>query len=155
MKAILIIILAFCTTMTYADQQHKIYQFKTSAQQQQFKTLTWELRCLVCQNQNLAESDAALAGDLRAEVAAKIKAGYTNKEVVNYLVARYGDYILYNPPVMKTTWLLWFGPFILLVFGLIVLFVSIAVIRRRGKLDEKISPAEQAHLQKMLKQSEH
>src|SRR6056297_4207657 len=143
MKILLFLLLSLCLTVGYASQQHKIYQFKSEAQQQQFKTLTWELRCLVCQNQNLAESDAALAGDLRAEVAAKIKAGYTNQDVIKYLVARYGDYILYKPPVMKTTWLLWFGPFALLIFGLIFLFVIISIIRKRGNASEQLSDKEQ------------
>jgi cytochrome c-type biogenesis protein CcmH len=153
MKILFVVLLGLCLTPAYADQQHKIYQFTNEAQQQQFKTLTWELRCLVCQNQNLAESDASLAADLRAEVAEKIKAEYTNKEIIDYLVARYGNYILYKPPVMKSTWLLWFGPFALLVLGLMCLFLMIAVVRQRGKTDTKLSTAEQAQIQKILKRA--
>jgi cytochrome c-type biogenesis protein CcmH len=94
------------------------------------KKLESELRCLVCQNQTLADSDASLAGDLRREVRALAAAGKTDTEIKDYLVARYGDFVLYNPPVKSTTWLLWFGPLLLLVAGGAV---WLAVVRRRRK----------------------
>jgi cytochrome c-type biogenesis protein CcmH len=73
-----------------------------------------ELRCLVCQNESLAGSRAELANDLREEVRKLIQEGKTDTEIKEYLVARYGDFVLYRPPVKPTTWLLWFGPFVLL-----------------------------------------
>ena len=75
------------------------------------RKLETELRCLVCQNQTLADSNAPLAGDLRREVRELAVAGKSDAEIRDYLVARYGDFVLYNPPVKTTTWLLWFGPF--------------------------------------------
>lgn len=95
-----------------------------------------ELRCLVCQNESLAGSRADLAQDLRREVRGLIKQGKTDAEIKDYLVSRYGDFVLYRPPVKSTTWLLWVGPFLLLVVGLAVL---IAYLRRRGG---QIAPAE-------------
>ena len=92
------------------------------------RNLESELRCLVCQNQTLADSDASLAGDLRREVRALAVAGKSDGEIKDYLVARYGDFILYNPPVKSSTWLLWFGPLLLLVAGGCV---WLAIIRRR------------------------
>jgi len=84
--------------------------------------LTRELRCLVCQNETLADSQADLAQDLRAQIREQMKAGKTDKEIVKYLTDRYGQFVLYRPPVEPTTYLLWFGPFLFLLVGLAVLF---------------------------------
>ncbi|MEO8102042.1 MAG: cytochrome c-type biogenesis protein [Betaproteobacteria bacterium] len=93
------------------------------------KLLETELRCLVCQNQTLAESPAGLAGDLRREIRLLAESGKNNDEIKQHLKDRYGDFVLYKPPVESKTWLLWFGPFALLVGGgLIVVFVN-----RRGR----------------------
>jgi cytochrome c-type biogenesis protein CcmH len=94
------------------------------------KKLEEELRCLVCQNQSLAESNAPLAEDLRREVRALAVAGKSDDEIKQFLVARYGDFVLYNPPVKSTTWLLWFGPFVLLAGGALVWW---AILRRRSR----------------------
>lgn len=92
------------------------------------KRLEADLRCLVCQNQTLADSNAPLAEDLRREVRALAVAGKSDDEIRAFLVARYGDFVLYRPPVKGTTWLLWFGPFALLVVGAGIWY---AVVRRR------------------------
>jgi cytochrome c-type biogenesis protein CcmH len=84
--------------------------------------LSKELRCLVCQNETLADSRADLAEDLRSQIREQMKAGKTDKEIIAYLTQRYGKFILYNPPVDPTTYFLWFGPFLLLLAGLFVLF---------------------------------
>jgi cytochrome c-type biogenesis protein CcmH len=76
-----------------------------------------ELRCLVCQNQTIADSHAGLAADLRREVREQLAQGKSEQEVLDFMVQRYGDFVLYRPPVKSTTWLLWFGPFLLLVAG--------------------------------------
>lgn len=89
-----------------------------------------ELRCLVCQNESLAGSHADLAQDLRREIRTMINAGKTDAEILDFMVARYGDFVRYRPPVKPTTWLLWGGPFLLLVGGIIALVVF---LRRRGK----------------------
>ncbi len=94
------------------------------------KRLEEELRCLVCQNQSLADSNAPLAEDLRREVRSLAVAGKNDDEIRQFLVARYGDFVLYKPPVKRTTWLLWFGPFALLLFGV---FVWGMILRRRGR----------------------
>jgi len=89
------------------------------------KKLETELRCLVCQNQTLADSPAGLAGDLRREIRLLAESGKNNEEIKEHLKARYGDFVLYKPPVESKTWLLWFGPFVLLAGGaLIVAFVN-------------------------------
>jgi cytochrome c-type biogenesis protein CcmH len=93
------------------------------------KKLETELRCLVCQNQTLADSNAGLADDLRREVRELALAGKSDVEIKAYLVARYGDFVLYNPPLKSTTWLLWIGPFALLVGGALLWWI---VLRRRA-----------------------
>jgi cytochrome c-type biogenesis protein CcmH len=86
------------------------------------KALSQELRCLVCQNTTLADSTAPLAEDLRKEIRVQMQQGKSDKEVVDYLVARYGNFVRYRPPVNNSTALLWFGPFLLLIVGSLVLF---------------------------------
>jgi cytochrome c-type biogenesis protein CcmH len=83
--------------------------------------LSEELRCLVCQNQTLADSHAELAIDLKNQVREKLASGMSDKDVVNYMVERYGDFVMYRPPMKSTTFLLWFGPFILLIGGILIL----------------------------------
>jgi cytochrome c-type biogenesis protein CcmH len=98
--------------------------------EQRLKVLETELRCLVCQNQTLADSPAGLADDLRREIRGLALAGKNNAEIKEFLQARYGDFILYKPPVKSSTWLLWMGPFALLVVGGIVFAF---IVRRRGR----------------------
>ena len=90
--------------------------------EQRMKTLTEQLRCMVCQNETLDASRADLAENLRKEIREQIKAGKSDQEIIAFLTQRYGDYVLYNPPVKKTTYLLWFGPFVLLIGGTAVLY---------------------------------
>ena len=87
------------------------------------KKLETELRCLVCQNQTLAESPAGLAGDLRREIRTLADQNKSNEEIKEHLRARYGDFVLYRPPVDGKTWLLWFGPFVLLIGGAMLLWI--------------------------------
>ena len=105
------------------------------------KTLSEELRFLVCQNQTLADSTAPLAEDLRHEVRELAQQGKSDAEIKQYLVARYGDFVLYKPPVKPTTWLLWFGPFAFLLGGALIWLV---VLRRRGRASATGGVAEAA-----------
>lgn len=91
--------------------------------------LSNELRCLVCQNQTIADSHAELAIDLKNQVRAKLAEGMSDKDVIAFMVQRYGDFVLYRPPVKGSTWLLWFGPFLLLIGGIVVL--GLKLVRRR------------------------
>jgi cytochrome c-type biogenesis protein CcmH len=103
-------------------------------------SITSELRCLVCQNQTIADSHADLAVDLREQVRTMLRKGSSDREIYDYMTQRYGDFVLYRPPVMATTWLLWFGPGVLLVGGVITLIV---VLRKRARLgDDKFEPDE-------------
>ncbi|WP_028389670.1 cytochrome c-type biogenesis protein [Legionella fairfieldensis] len=97
-----------------------LYPLDTRQQDAQFSHLLKELRCLVCQNQDLADSNAGLAKDLRQQVYVLVKAGKSDGEIINYLTERYGDFILFKPPVKPVTALLWFGPALFLLSGLII-----------------------------------
>ena len=112
--------------------------FESMLQEDRFNQLTQELRCLVCQNQNLADSDAQLAHDLRAEVHEMLVAGKSDDEIKQFMVERYGDFVLYRPPVQKNTYLLWLAPMALLLIGGVVLRSSVK--KRSALLDS--SPTE-------------
>jgi len=111
--------------------------------------LSQELRCLVCQNETLAESRADLANDLRNQVREQMKAGKSDKEIVAFLTERYGDFILYRPPVKPTTYLLWFGPFLMLIGGLIFLFRQLKH-RRKSIVEEPLSQNERRRAEELL-----
>ena len=116
------------------------------------KKLETELRCLVCQNQTLAESPAGLAGDLRREIRLLADSGKSNEEIKEFLRARYGDFVLYNPPMSGKTYLLWFGPFALLAGGALIAFLMAR--QRRLKLNgvqPSMSEAEQKRAEQLLK----
>jgi len=110
-----------------------------------------QLRCLVCQNQTIAESRADLAMDLKKEIREQIKAGKSDDQIKQFLVDRYGDFVLYKPPFKAITALLWGGPFLLLVGGVIALFVYLR--RRRGKVAQAALSAEQRARAEALLQS--
>ncbi|MGA0265745.1 MAG: cytochrome c-type biogenesis protein [Lysobacterales bacterium] len=105
--------------------------FENAEQEARFNQLTLELRCLVCQNQNLADSDAPLAHDLREEIHGMMMAGKDDDEIKTFLVERYGDFVLYKPPVKGNTLVLWVAPIALLLIGAIVVGV---VVRRQAQL---------------------
>jgi cytochrome c-type biogenesis protein CcmH len=113
---LLLIILLMPILPSFAAEEY--YHFETALAQQNFDHLTTELRCLVCQNQNLAESNAPLANDLRKQIYDQIHRGQSNQQIIDYLVSRYGDFILYKPPVNAATLGLWFGPLLLLIAGI-------------------------------------
>jgi cytochrome c-type biogenesis protein CcmH len=117
------------------------------ALEKRVQALSHELRCLVCQNQTLADSNAPLAVDLRNQVREQLKSGKSERDVVDFLVARYGDFVLYRPPLKASTVLLWAGPFILLAFGLFLLFLR---IRRKMPLSVELSDTERERAAKLL-----
>lgn len=112
--------------------------------------LSHELRCMVCQNESLASSRAELADDLRTEVRELLRSGKSDREVKDFLVARYGDFVLYNPEVKPLTWVLWFGPFVLLVIA--VIFLGIYLRQRRAlAAPEAMSDDERKRAKQLLK----
>jgi cytochrome c-type biogenesis protein CcmH len=129
-----------------------IFSFDDPAEEARFQQLTGELRCLVCQNQSLADSHADLAGDLREEVYNFIRAGKSDQEIIDFLVQRYGDFVLYRPRVDFKTYALWFGPVALFLVAALLL---IRTLRRRRHLPvQDLSPEERARVAELLEPSD-
>ncbi len=117
-----------------------------------YKALIDQLRCLVCQNETLADSEADLAADLRREIREKMVQGQSDKQIRDFLVARYGDFVLYKPPVKATTLMLWYGPFALLALGVLI---AVITIRRRGRrTPETINDEQHRQVQALLRRQD-
>lgn len=136
MKRLLLVLTLLLSTAASAMEPIK---FADDAEEARFRALSAELRCVMCQNQSLADSNAQIAHDLRLQVLTLMREGKTDREIKDYLVARYSDFVLYNPPVRPSTWLLWFGPGVILLGGAAVLAV---VVRKRSGSAPAAPPSE-------------
>ena len=110
-----------------------VYEFKDPALEARFNKLTQELRCPKCQNNNIADSNAPLSVDLKDIIYEKLHEGGSDKEIVGFLVERYGDFITYRPPVKPSTWLIWFGPFVVLLVGAFSIFKFVSSRQNQDK----------------------
>ena len=117
--------------------------------QQRYNNLLHELRCLVCQNQTLADSGSGLADDLRLEVKRMLEEGNSDQQIFAFMSDRYGDFVLYNPPVKPRTWLLWFGPFVLLIGGLIGIRQVVRANNKTAK-SNMLTEAEKKHVNAVI-----
>lgn len=140
------LILALCLSLFALTSQavvdgHK-YPFDNEVDQGRFEVLAEELRCPKCQNQNLADSNAPVAADLRDKVYELMIEGQSDDQIVSYLVARYGDFVRYNPPVQKNTFFLWFGPGVMALIALII----IISLTRSSKKSQPLSEEENVKL---------
>jgi cytochrome c-type biogenesis protein CcmH len=145
MTAVLLLVLAL---PAYANEAAPAAQ--DPALEQRVMRLTAELRCLVCQNQSLADSHADLAIDLKNQVRSQMQAGKSDAEIREFMVARYGDFVLYRPPLKSTTALLWAGPFVLLAAGGLAL--GFYLRRRRERLTEsELTPEQRARAEALLR----
>jgi len=143
MRFLSVLILIFISSNSFAAIEY--HKFAQPEQEATYKLLTKELRCLVCQNQTIADSNADLAKDLRRQVYEMLQQGKSKDQIVEFMTHRYGDFVLYNPPFKAKTGLLWIGPFAFLLIGLIML---IWISRGRGKQHNKLTEHE---LQKKAK----
>lgn len=125
----------------------EIYQFATPEIEARYQTLTEELRCLVCQNQNIADSHAELAQDLRRKVYEKLNAGESNEQIITYMTERYGDFVLYRPPFNARTLILWLTPILTLIAGGLGFW---SLLKRRQNQDTELSASERERLNKLL-----
>ncbi len=116
--------------------------FQSPEEEARYRHLASELRCVMCQNQSLADSPAGVADDLRQQVLTLIREGRNDAEIKDYFLARYGDFILYRPQVKPVTWALWFGPFVLLLIGA---GVVVRVVRSQRSTGAGITPADDRH----------
>lgn len=149
------VLLALCL-LGSASAAIDAYEFKSEAERERYRTLVEELRCPKCQNQNIADSNAPIAMDLRREIYRMLEEGQSNEQIVEFLVARYGDFVRYKPPVNTKTLVLWYGPIVLLVIGFGVL-AFILMRRRRGSdglASNTLSEAERERLATLLDKKE-
>lgn len=145
MRSLLIILLILPMTL-FADID--AYQFDDAGKEALYKKLTKELRCTVCQNQDIADSNAELAADLRRKTYKMVQEGKSEEYVLDYMSQRYGDFVLYRPRLQTNTILLWVGPFVILLVGIVVL---LRLIRRRSATDEPVlSDADRARAEQLL-----
>lgn len=138
MKILSVLCLLMWSGMVFSGVEYR--EFASPEQQEVYESLTSELRCLVCQNQTIADSNAELAGDLRRQVYEMLQQGKSREEIVRFMTDRYGDFVLYKPPFKAITGLLWLGPLLFLLIGLIIVFV---VVRKKKIRDETALSAEQ------------
>ncbi|CAH1208899.1 Cytochrome c-type biogenesis protein CcmH [Candidatus Nitrotoga sp. BS] len=147
-KFLVVLLLLLVMPLAHADQA--VIKKDDPVLEKRVMTLSEHLRCLVCQNQTIADSNAELAVDLKNQVREKLRQGQTEQEILDYMVKRYGEFVLFKPLVKSTTWLLWFGPLLLLLLGLGVLIV---ILRQRRKLMQQaptLSADEHARAASML-----
>jgi cytochrome c-type biogenesis protein CcmH len=135
----------FCALCILVDL---VFAAPDAASEKRFNAIVAELRCLVCQNESLAASNADLAHDLRREIRSMIQAGRSDAEIMDFMVARYGDFVRYRPPLKGSTLLLWFGPALLFAGGIGGLFVY---LRRRGGDDRPLREAERREAERLLR----
>jgi len=146
MRTVLVTVLLLLLTSSLSQGALPL-QFDDPTQQKRYQSLLTEIRCLVCQNQSLADSNAELAQDLRREVHRLINSGASDDEVTEFLVARYGDFALYRPPLKSITYLLWFGPALLLLMGVAT---AVRLIKRQPKTPSPLSAAELQRAESLL-----
>lgn len=126
------------------------FKFDNPKQGEEFRSLIEQMRCLVCQNESLAGSNADLAEDLRQEIYEMMQAGKSKDEVVKFMVARYGDFVLYDPPVKPSTYPIWFGPLLIFLIGAFVLYRNLK--KKSRSQESELSEAERQRLDRLLKQ---
>jgi cytochrome c-type biogenesis protein CcmH len=127
------------------------YTFDEAEKAEDFRAIIEEMRCLVCQNESLAGSNAELAVDLRNEIYEMMKNGQDKQDIINFMVARYGDFVLYSPPLKPTTYPIWYGPLIIFLLGGVVLF---RILKRKSVSRETaLSAEEEQRLNRLLNQS--
>lgn len=139
---VLLSMLLLISSLTLANVN--VYNFSDKVQETRFNHLITDLRCPKCQNQNLADSDAPLAKDLKDRVYLMINDGRSDSEILTFMVDRYGDFVLYTPPVKPITWFLWFGPAVILLLVLIIVFA-----RRKKPTEEVVQPLSPSEAQQL------
>lgn len=146
----LLVLLTSSLLSVYAAVEVK--QFKKPDHEQRYKKLINELRCVVCQNQNIADSNAELAKDLRKQVFKMINTGKSDDDILEFMVTRYGDFVLYRPEFNSMTFLLWVGPFIIFIIGLTILVSFIR--QRKTVVATELSNEDKEKLKQLLKDKE-
>jgi cytochrome c-type biogenesis protein CcmH len=148
-KAVLLLCFLSILFVATAQAAIEVYQFNDAEKTERFKQLTAELRCPKCQNQNIADSNAEIAQDLRTKLQEMLVADKSNDEIVQYMVDRYGDFVLYEPRVDPQTYLLWFGPILLLLIAFFVVFIIVRM-RSKRQSNNQLNSSQQEQLNSLL-----
>ena len=148
MKYLFIAFLLILSKIAAADVEFR--QFANPEQQEAYENLTSELRCLVCQNQTIADSNAELAADLRRQVYEMLQQGKSKQDIAQFMTDRYGDFVLYNPPFKLKTGLLWLGPVVFLLIGLVAVFLFAR--RKKAVASVAISAEKQQKIRRLLEE---
>lgn len=149
MRQLLVIIaLSFTFAVGQTVASAEFYEFETAEQERRFNQLAGELRCPKCQNQTIADSDAPLAQDMRQRVYEMIMAGHTNAEIIDFMKVRYGDFVHYRPPVNRSTLILWLGPLLAFLIGILVIVINVRM--RRNYVAEELTAEEEARLRAVM-----
>ncbi|MGZ8213577.1 MAG: cytochrome c-type biogenesis protein [Methylosarcina sp.] len=148
MKILALILLLMVTGTGIAGVEYR--EFANPEQRETYESLISELRCLVCQNQNIADSNADLASDLRRQVYEMVQQGKSREDIVRFMTDRYGDFVLYKPPFKFKTGLLWLGPAAFLLIGLISVFFFVR--RKKNEAGVSLSAEQQEKIRKLLKE---
>lgn len=149
-RKIVFVLIFFTFSIAVATTPAIPPEFTNAEQESRYQRLTNELRCVVCQNQSLADSNAELAQDLRDQVRKMILQGQSDHEITEFLVARYGQFVLYNPPLQPLTYLLWIGPLLLLVIALFTLGIFIYRHAQTTKNPPELTEIERTKIQQLL-----
>lgn len=149
-----ILLLLFVVYLPWAHAGEAVPVAEDAALEKRVMDVAGELRCLVCQNQTIADSHADLAIDLRNQVREKLRQGMSEREIVDFMVARYGDFVLYRPQVKSATWILWFGPFVLLVLAMGVLIFKLRGRKRMAGVVPALSADEHARAASLLSEAD-
>jgi len=148
----LIVIFSLLLSMPILEAAVEVKPFENPEYEQRYKNLINEFRCVVCQNQNIADSNAALAKDLRKQVFKMINAGKSDEEIMMFMVTRYGDFVLYRPQFNSMTFLLWVGPFIIFIIGLY--FLISFIHQRKEAVVTELSHKEKEKIKQLLDDKE-
>jgi len=146
LKYIAVLLMGFVYCANAMAAPVTIYEFKSKENEALFYKLSDEIRCLVCQNQNIAESNSELAQDLRRQIYDMLKQDKTEDEIIGFMVERYGDYVLFNPPFKPLTWMLWLGPLILFILAGIYAIRIVAGQRKSEPGGDELSAEEVSRL---------
>ncbi|KZN32933.1 cytochrome C biogenesis protein CcmH [Pseudoalteromonas luteoviolacea CPMOR-2] len=147
-RAVLVVVVILLCSAGFSQAAEDKYQFKSAEQEQTFRELTLELRCPKCQNQNIADSDAVVAKDLRDKVLALVNEGNSKQEVIDYMIDRYGYFVHYQPPVTPATIILWVLPVIIVVLG----FGFIVFRQKKAAKKQHWSEQDEKMLEQLIKQ---
>ncbi len=150
MKHLSIVFLLMLSGMAGAGVEYR--QFTSPEQQAAYENLTSELRCLVCQNQTIADSNAELAADLRRQVYEMLQQGKSKQDIAQFMTDRYGDFVLYNPPFKLKTGLLWIGPVVFLLIGLVAVFLFVR--RKKTNATVEINAEKQQKIRSLLEEGD-